>query len=191
MRTLMFCVCGVLALVLGCSREKAAPLSPEASTTAPAGVVEPSRGGTAGYGGASNAEETELIEWEGQPYAIDYGSETTEVHPRVDPTLRFRAWSEISLFGGEHVPISCISVTSKVEYRPYGDPKPFRDLETRTKRQYNWWWVELNWERSMPFAWEAQMASEHGWLIKPRYPWFTRTSSAGPVVAHEPMRILP
>lgn len=68
---------GALGLVLRCPRQKGEPLgpqlcNPEASTPALTGVVQPGRDGTGGNGEASNAEETEVIKWGGQPDIIDH-----------------------------------------------------------------------------------------------------------------------
>jgi hypothetical protein len=167
---------------------------PEFATTASQGRAGPSRDerGTGEHSG-NVAEESESLEWEGQPFRISYKSSVVESQvPHSDPTLFFQAWTGIYLWGhNEPYPIYRVRVTSTVEYRPYGDPKPFRPLETREEKEFDSGLVALSWSRSTPFAWEAQIQSEHGWIMEKGEPEATRASSDGPVAAHNAMRILP
>ncbi|MBC7186537.1 MAG: hypothetical protein H5U03_08185 [Clostridia bacterium] len=188
---------GALLALLSRSREDWQPLAPGQGNEAIAGATmanlkeEPrSARQQEDPSGGYKPETSELVEWEGQPFLIDYGSDIVEVCPRPDPTLRFFAYTSIMLPNGDPYNIYRIRVTSTAYYRPMVETK-WHFLETRQNINLDWHYVSLSWERSMPFAWEGRMKSEHGWMLGKGIPEAVRESEAGPVGASHATRLLP
>lgn len=185
------------ALLLACSRDH--PTASDAGLEKPAEeplsgsqgerVSEPGAGGAGKCRGGSDLQSqagTDLQPW------FDFGSRIWEIHPRPDPTLRFYAWTIMrdgSPFG-PIVAIYWVRVHSTAEYRPVGDPK-WHFLEEHSAKNLNSGCVILQWDTSMPFAWEGKMESEHGYKFSKFAEEYVFESEAGPVLAHEPMGIRP
>ncbi|MDZ7380007.1 MAG: hypothetical protein ONB07_07730 [candidate division KSB1 bacterium] len=193
MRGLALPLALVLAALMACSKDQ--PYSPERPWDKLAeGSVAEGEGGTVTNvqaPGKAQAKNGELVKSEEEWFCTEEESWIYEVHPRPDPTLSFNASSSVFDCNTlQPINIYWVRVHSTAYYRPVGDPK-WHFLEEHSDLNYNWYCALVHWESSMPFAWEGKMESTHGYKMSKSVKEYTKASGAGPVLAHEPMRVRP